>query len=260
MLNLDPITVAFQIVNFLVLGFVLNRLLFKPALQRGAKRSQEQHRLQQELVEEREQAALLRAEMERMQQQIEEDAQNIRLDAQARADAEKEELLTQVRAEAEQVLAQAQADAARMRQQALIESRDQVVDAILGISGTVIGRAAPPDVHDRLVSGLNERIREMGRAEMQRVNAIRRSLGTREPIAHIAAARELSAEQRGQLAQMLTALADRHVALELETDSGLVAGVRVRLGDTVMDNSIAGQLAELRDQVRLALNEQAVGG
>jgi F-type H+-transporting ATPase subunit b len=260
MLNLDPITIAFQIVNFLVLAFVLQRLLFKPALRRAAERSKEQQKLQQELAEEREKAASLRAEMERMQQQVEEEAQTIRSDAQARADAEREELLAQVQDEAKQMLAQAQADAARMRQQALAESRDQVVDAILGISGTVIGRAAPPDVHDRMVSGLSERIRDLGRAEMQRVDAIRRSLGTREPIAHIVTARELSVEQRAQLAQMLTALADRHVTLELETEPGLVAGVRVRLGDTVMDNSIAGQLAELRDQVRGALEAQAAGG
>jgi len=260
MLNLDPITIAFQIVNFLVLAFVLQRLLFKPTLERAAERSREQQKLRQELAEEQEKVASLRTQMEEVQRQVEEDAQSIRMTAQAGAEAEREELLAQVRAEAQQVLAQAQADAARMRQQALAESRDQVVDAILAISGTVIGRAAPPEVHDRLVSGLNERIRDMGRAEMQRVDAIRRSLGRREPIAHIATAHELSVEQRAQLAQMLTALADRHVTLELETDPGLVAGVRVRLGDTVMDNSIAGQLAELRDQVRVALDEQTSGG
>jgi F-type H+-transporting ATPase subunit b len=259
MLNLDPITIVFQIVNFLILAFVLQRLLFKPTLKRVAERSGEREKLQQELAEEREKVATLRVEMERMEQQVDEDAQTVRSEAQARADVDSEQLLAQVRTEAEQVLAQAQADAAHVRQRVLAESRDQVVDAILGISGTVIGRAAPSEMHDRLVGGLNERIRAMGGAEMQRVEAIRRSLGTREPVAHIATARELSVEQQAQLAQMLTALADRHVTLELETDPGLVAGVRVRLGDTVMDNSIAGQLAELRDQVQEALSEQAAG-
>jgi len=260
MLNLDPITIAFQIVNFLVLAFVLQRLLFKPTLERAAQRAGAQEKLQQELAEEREKVAALRAEMEQMRQGAEEEAQTIRSDAQSLAETEREQLLGQVQAEAEQILSQAQADAARVRQRALAESRDQLVDAILGISGTVIAQTAPAEVHERLVSGLSERIRDMGRAEMQRVEAIRRSLGTREPIAHIATARELSVEQRAQLAQMLTALADRHVALELETDPGLVAGVRVRLGDTVMDNSISGQLAVLREQVRDALDERAGSG
>jgi F0F1-type ATP synthase membrane subunit b/b' len=49
MLNLDPITIAFQIVNFLVLAFVLQRLLFKPMLERAAERSREQQKLRQEL-------------------------------------------------------------------------------------------------------------------------------------------------------------------------------------------------------------------
>lgn len=256
MLNLDPATIIFQIVNFVVLAALLYRLLFQPVLRKSAQRAAEREQLARELSEERENVAALRAELERAQARVEEEAQSITAEARAHAEAERQELLGQVQTEAERVLAEMQADAVRLRQQALDESREQVVDAILEISGSVIHRVAPPAVHDDLVAGLSERIREMGLAEMQRVEAIRRSLGSREPVAHITSARELSTEQQGQLAQILTALADRHVTMEMHADPNLVAGIRVRLGDTVMDSSIAGQLSELRAHVSAALAEQ----
>ena len=39
-------------------------------------------------------------------------------------------------------------------------------------------------------------------------------------------------------------------------DAKLVAGVRVRIGDIIVDSSIAGQMDDLRDRALEALNEQ----
>ena len=43
-------------------------------------------------------------------------------------------------------------------------------------------------------------------------------------------------------------------AIELNPD--LVAGIRVRIGDIIVDSSIAGQMDELRGQAMSALEEQ----
>jgi F-type H+-transporting ATPase subunit delta len=96
----------------------------------------------------------------------------------------------------------------------------------------------------------------MGRTDIQRVEAFRQSLGQREPTAHITSAQSLTIEQQGLMARTLTALADRHIDLEVQVDSDLVAGIRVRIGDMVVDSSIAGQLGELQEQVIAALAER----
>ncbi len=256
MLSLDLATIIFQVINFLVLAVVLNRFLFQPLMRSAAQRRAEREQLEQQLAEERERVTALLAEQERWQERAEHEMQQTAQGALQRAEEERDELLAQARADAERILVEAQADAQRLMQQALDEFNDQLVGTILAVSASVIGRVAPAEVHDSLVAGLSDRIREMGRSEMRRVESIRRSLGQREPTAVISSARELTVEQRGQMAQMLTALADRRVNFELQTDTELVAGVRVRLGDTVMDNSIAGRLGELRDQVVTALREQ----
>ena len=256
MLNLDLVTIIFQVVNFVVLVVLLNHFLFRPLLRRAAQRAAEKERTLQELTEERQNVASLRAELEQRLSQVEEEGRKIIVQAQEQAESERQELLKRARSEVEQILLEAHADAYRVRQQAMREFHEQLLDAILEISGSVISRVVPPEVHDALVTQLSERIWEMGRTEMQRVEAFRRSLGAREPVAYITSARELSTEQRGQMARTLTALADRHVNMELKTDPELVAGVRVRLGDMLIDNSIAGQLSELRAQVSAALEER----
>jgi F0F1-type ATP synthase delta subunit len=42
----------------------------------------------------------------------------------------------------------------------------------------------------------------------------------------------------------------------LHTDPTLALGVRVRIGDMMVDNSIAGQLAEVRESVSQGLKER----
>ena len=51
------------------------------------------------------------------------------------------------------------------------------------------------------------------------------------------------------LGAKLTAATGKRVRLSLETDSGLIAGVTVRIGDRVMDGSVKGYLGKLREEM-----------
>jgi len=256
MLSLDVTTIIFQAINFVVLAVILNRFLFRPVLRKAAEREAERERLGRELAEERQAVAALRADLEQRQAQLDEERDQCVAQMHEEAEADRLELFKEAQAETERMLVEAEADGYRVRQQAVEDFHEQLVSAILEISGAVTARNAPPSVHDALVQGMSDRIRELGRAEMDRVEAVRRSLGDRDALAHIASARELTAEQQALLARTLTALADRHVNIELSIVPELVAGLKVRLGDTVIDNSLAGQLGELRQQAALALREQ----
>ena len=83
--------------------------------------------------------------------------------------------------------------------------------------------------------------------------SIRRSLGDRNPTVRVATARELSPEQQRNLVRTFSAVADRNVSVDLDLDSSLAAGLRVRIGDLVIDNSIARQVADLHDRLAEAL-------
>ena len=256
MLNLDIWTIAFQIINFLALAAALYYLLFRPVMRNVKERAAEEEQLARELAQERQEAARLRAELEARVAHADEEAAAIIATAREQAEAERQALLQEAQAEIERILTEAHTDAQRLRQRAVDESHDALLDAILEISGWVIGRTAPPEMHDALVQQLSDRIWELGRSEIERVETLRRALGDRTPTAYVTTARPLSPEQQGLLARTFTALADRHVNLELKTDPALAAGIQVRLGDTLVDHSIGGQLAELREAVSKALKER----
>jgi F0F1-type ATP synthase membrane subunit b/b' len=258
MLNLDIWTVAFQIINFLALAGLLYYLLFRPVTRSMKKRAAEKERITQEIAQNREAAAQLRTELEVRLEHAEEEAANVIARGNEQAQANQQALLEEAEVEVERILAEAQADAHRLRSQAVEDFHDELLDAILEISGQVIGQAAPPEVHDALVQQLCDRIWELGRSEMERVEAFRRSLGERAPTAYVTSAHPLSPEQQGLLVRTFTALADRDVNLDLSTDPTLAAGIQVRLGDFIVDNSIAGQLAELREAVSGTLEERLV--
>ena len=256
MLELDLATVVFQIINFAILAGLLYWLLFKPITRTIRERTEKKEGVLIELERERQAVAIQRADLDERLSRLEEESANTITLAREEAEQERVDLLSEAQAEVEQILVEAQADAYRIRQQAINTFHVDLVDAILDVSGMVIDNTLPAEVHGSLVRRLSNRIWEMGRSDIQRVEAFRQSLGQREPTAHISSAESLTLDQQGLMARTLTALADRHVVLEVQVDPKLVAGLRVRIGDIVVDSSVAGQIDELRAQAAAALEER----
>ena len=256
MLNLDPVTIIWQIVNFLLLSAALYFVLFRPIMRRMKEREAEKAQIAREAMQDRQEAERLRAKLEERLAGVEEEATAIVARAKEQAEVERTALLEEAEVEAERILAQAHANADRLGIQTIDEFQDDLLDTILAISGQVIGQAVPPEVHDALIQQLSDRIWEMGRSEMDQVETLRQALGDREPSVYVTTAHPLTPEQQGLLARTFTALADRHVNLEVTTEPALAAGVRVRLGDMVIDNSIADRLEALRESAVQTLRGQ----
>lgn len=147
-------------------------------------------------------------------------------------------------------------DAYRLKRQAVRDFHDELLGAVLDVSGLVIGRVAPEELHASMVQQLCDSVWEMGRNDMRRVDLLRRALGDRTPTVVARTAQSLSAEQQGLVIRTFSALADRSVNIDLKVEPSLGLGLQVRLGDLVMDNTIAGRLDELRDSVVEALDER----
>jgi F-type H+-transporting ATPase subunit delta len=63
--------------------------------------------------------------------------------------------------------------------------------------------------------------------------------------AEVSAAREMSEPQRAALNVVLERLTGRRIRMRLTVDEGLIGGVVARIGSTVYDGSVRGQLASL---------------
>lgn len=254
----DLQTILFQILNFLVLAWLLNTFVFKRTMRNVRQRAAEKAEMMRQLEQDQEAAAAARAELEARLAAIESEARALMTKAREDSEAERLALLRETQGEVERVLVEAHADAYRVRKQAMDEFHEELLHTILYISGSVVAQLATDEMQARLVKQLTDRIWELGRSEMQRVENFRRSLGERTPTAYVTTARPLTPELQGLLARTFSALADRNVNLDIKVDPALAVGIQVRLGDVIVDSSVAGQLEALREGVAQTLREHVV--
>lgn len=150
-LGINTNLLIIQIVHFVLLLWLLNRLLYKPILNIFEQRRE---RIRVGLAEAdrvREQAA---ADQARLEAQIAEErrtSQERLRDAVAKSEEAAKRRLDEANAEAERILAAARADAEQTRQQALAGLQGQVADLALLAAGRVLGEGIDEAKHRSLV-------------------------------------------------------------------------------------------------------------
>jgi F-type H+-transporting ATPase subunit b len=149
--GVDIWKLGFQIVNFLLLLYLLNRFLFKRVLRMLDDR---QSRISQGL-EDAETAArdreLARAEREAALAEARREAEAMVQRAAKTAEATSADILAQAKASAEQITARARDEIAAEKDRALAEIRGEVADLALEAAGKLIGSEMDGPTQRRLV-------------------------------------------------------------------------------------------------------------
>jgi F-type H+-transporting ATPase subunit delta len=134
------------------------------------------------------------------------------------------------------------------------ELRDLLIDpsidasAKLGIVTDLLGDRAHPQTLSAVAF-----IVQSGRArQLTQIAEVVVALAAQtraQAVAEVRSAVELTEDQRRRLAQALSRIAGRDIDLKVIVDPTLVGGVVARIGDTVIDGSVAHRLAEVRSQL-----------
>jgi F-type H+-transporting ATPase subunit b len=256
MLNIDIPTIVFEIINFLVLAALLYYLLFKPVMRGIKAREAEKREARQEIEQKLEEAEDLRAELDQRLGNLDEHIAEMLGDAQDQMEEIRRSTIENAQEEAERILKAASSEAGQVQDKAISDHMDELIAAIREISTEVIRQTASDQIHDNLVEELNERIWQLGSGEMDQVDTIRRSLDERFPTVYVETAEELEANQIRELMQTLNALVDDEVELDIEKDPELICGLSVRVGDVVINNSIAAKLDSILDSASDSLWEK----
>lgn len=256
MIDINIPTIVWEIINFLALSILLYFLLFRRVMKKVEERTQEKNQALEEIKSNSEETIRAREDIEVRLEKLENETTAIVTKAQLQVDAEREAAIKKMQKEAERILNQALDEADQLKKETMSEFYQQAVEAILDISGTVIHQTAPTEMHTKLVSELFKQVWEMGKSEMQQVEVLRRSLGDRDPVIYVETAFPLNPEQQRTLINTFSALADRNIKVELKVLSDLSAGIRIRIGDLIVDNTIAAQLAKLKGDVTRSLKEK----
>lgn len=142
---------AFQVFNFLLVLYLLNRLLFKPVM---ARLDQRNTRIEKGL-EDAEAAArdreLARAEREAAVAEARKEAQAMIARATKIAEDSRNEIVAEARAEAEKVTARAREEIIAEKERAMAELRTHVADLALDAAGKLVRRQMDAATQRRLV-------------------------------------------------------------------------------------------------------------
>lgn len=232
-------TFLLEIVNFLVLLWILKRLLYRPILGAIEERRERARRAREEL-----EAGRRRLEEERRRQEealraI--DRERGRMLAQAREEAERERqrLLGEAKADIRELHERERAALEEERRRALQEVEGRVLEAAVRVSEGLLSSVAGHSLHDELVGLARRELDGLSGAK-----AARALEAMREPRLRVASALPLSAEQRRFFQEAAARLGG--LETEFSEEVGLRAGARIELGELVLDASLASQIEQVR--------------
>jgi F-type H+-transporting ATPase subunit b len=249
MLDLDLSTIIWEILNFLVLTVILYFLVFKPMTKRAEERAIEKAALRAALQRDQMDAKQRLEELDERLINLDEEIETITDQAYVASQVQQKALLEATRQEAENIMMEAVAEARKEQEVDIKRLQNDLVETVINISNDALREVVPPQVHEDLIEEMTGNIWNMGRTDMRMVQNIRESLEERIPTVEIEVPRELTNEQRMKLINTFNALTDKEVELEVTVSPELVSGIRARVGDIVLDNTINTHLESLRDEI-----------
>lgn len=149
--SVDVWKLGFQVVNFLLLLYLLNRFLFKPVLARLDERSTKIGKGLEDAEVAARDRELARAEREAAVTEARKEAADMLARANKIAEDTRKEILDQARSEAEKVTARAREEIVAEKDRAMAEIRSQVADLALMAAGKLVQREMDGPTQRRLV-------------------------------------------------------------------------------------------------------------
>jgi len=251
-MTLDWFTIAAQILNFLVLLYLLKRFLYPAIIRMMDKREQ--------LI-----ASRLKAAEDKMKQASEAEASYVlqkqelaaereKLTAQAREDADKlrKELSEKARADVEADRARWRTAVEQQEAESMKVFRRRAAEQVVGIARRTLRDLADRELEQQIVARFIERLQSISTSE---AGAIRKSLEKDGGTVNVASAFELPADMRQKILLALRTQAGDAVQVEYRTSPDLVSGIELTVGDIRIAWNLQSYLDDLEQAVSKAVEE-----
>ena len=247
MMQFDWTTFILEILNFLVLVWILQRFLYRPVLAMLDAR-------QQRIKDETERAAQLRNEAEVLRQQYEQRLADWN-QQQETSRRQLDEELAQMRSTATENLKQTLADEEaklRVRNQTLIAAREaalirEAAGAAYGQAAAMLQRLATPQLTQNIVDVFLQDLANMPDSEQAALRKAAAMLIAASAV-EVISAHPLDEATRGAVTQGLAAAAGQTLQLSYKEDPQLIAGLRAVVGECQLHANLADELAFFRRQ------------
>lgn len=246
-MELDWTTFVLEIINFLVLVWVLTRLLYAPVLNVVAQRKADIQKTLSDADTLRQEAQTLREQYEHRQSDWNREKETARNRMLEEVTAEKARLLAGLQASLEQEREKSRA----LEERQLTDLTRQVEDAAMTQGGLfaarLLARLASPELEATLVKVAIEDLRLLPEERRQ---AIRTACTKGDAPVIVSSAYVLSQSQRESLLEAVQSLLGQSISCEWREDPHLLAGLRLSLGPWMLGANLQDELKFFSETLR----------
>jgi F-type H+-transporting ATPase subunit b len=242
---IDWFTIAAQILNFLVLVFLLHRFLYGPIVKMMDER--EEHifaRLRE--AEQREEIAEMEARQYRQERaELDEQRRKVLVQAEQDAAARRKELIHQARQEADELKRHWQVAIQQAQERFLSDLRQGVTRQIFAVAHRALTDLADIDLEQQMVKVFLQRLREMSeedRREIQPANDDGASMV-------VYSAFDLAPTDRQSIQNALQQITGNSIAVEFEARPRMISGLELRSSSRRVAWNLAHYLKSLEVEI-----------
>jgi F-type H+-transporting ATPase subunit b len=255
-LQIDPFTTAAQIINFLILLYLLQRLLYRPVIKLMEEREMLISSRLKEAEDKRTEAEREAESYRQKKEEISSEHEEMLIRAKEDARSFKEELLKEARREVDDKRAEWYRDSERERREFLVELRKRAGEQIYAISRRALRDLADEDLEARIIDTFIGRLKSLEESEKDAIAELYRSL--KQPIT-VRSTFEIPEEKQRKIVETLRDQAKSELVVQFQIDDELISGIEMSAGNLEISWNIGNYLDSLEADFRVLLEEKTPG-
>ena len=237
-------TLLFQITNFVVLLVILRRILYRPVREIMEKRRGAIEREMQDAERTKGEAQALKDKYEAEMNGLKDQKARMLEAVQDEVSEERKRLIDKAREDADKIIAREKALVNAEKRTFEAEMKDKVLDSVSMFSSNLLRDIADEALHEavfrKFLAGLEQCMPEIASAA-----------GKEETLSlDLSSAYPLHDEDIERVKDAVLSGIGRKVAVAATLEPALIAGVRMKAGDQVIDSSVAGQIQALKERLK----------
>lgn len=248
-MELDWTTFILELINFLVLIWLLNRFLYKPVLNVIAQRKTAIQKTQAHAEQMRSDAETLRGQYENRLAEWEQEKDKVRAKLRDEISAERNRQLDGLRTELDQERQKAAAVEQRRLKDFTQQTEASAIAQGAAFASRLLSRLGGAELERRIIDLVME---DLPRLHQDKIRAIRSAPATTGLAMRITSGYPLDSTHREVLGDACRTLMGREVPCEFFEDRNLIAGLRISFGSWVLRANVQDEMSFFAESSRHA--------
>jgi F-type H+-transporting ATPase subunit b len=253
--QIDYFTIVAQIINFLILVFLLRHFLYRPVIAAMDEREQKMVSKLKDVEQKRKEAEQEAESFRRMKQELQDKRQEMLAKVVEEVLVLKNDLTEKARSEVEASIADWYASIERQKESILTDLRLRTGEEVYAITRRALQDLADEKLEAQIIDTFIRRLREMGETGKEEIKEFFKTPG----LITVRSTFEIPDDARQVILETMRNLAGKDLEIKFETSPELIAGVEMSTPDTRIGWSIASYLDTLRADLSIASLQRASG-